>query len=107
MERLEQDRFHNACRILMNIEQDELQSAGVIPPGVDGAKAYDRLCSEPLRFVAKLDDASWDALWAMIEERQPKRLQLDGGALYGEFREPERRHAGTNARLLPSAPDPV
>lgn len=65
-------RFRNACMILMNIDLDELEKAGVITPGATGS-SWERFNRDPLMFIAKLPDDRYAALYALIEARQPKR----------------------------------
>lgn len=67
---MDKRRFHNACRILMNIDKDELENAGIIARGAVGGSDWTRFNDEPLIFIAKLGDAQYDALWALIEVRQ-------------------------------------
>jgi hypothetical protein len=69
-------RFHNALRILLCTDRDELERAGVIETGPAGFAAWLDYLSEPLTFIVRLADEKFMALWAIIESRQPAR----GGA---------------------------
>ena len=46
--------FHNACRIMLNIDKDELESAGIISPNANGGSDWTRFNEDPLMFVIKL-----------------------------------------------------
>jgi len=67
-------QFRNILVTLMNIDMDELVSAGVIAEGNfdNGGGSWRRFNDEPLIFVAKLDDTRLEALWKLVEARQPK-----------------------------------
>ncbi|MCB1423184.1 MAG: hypothetical protein KDJ69_12110 [Nitratireductor sp.] len=67
--------FHNACRILLNIDLDELERAGVIHPGNKdrGGSSWKRFNDEPLIFILKLPTERFEKLWQLIEERQPEK----------------------------------
>ena len=71
--RLERARFFNACRILMNIDKHELVERGIMHDN-EGGNDWKRFNEAPLLFMAKLDDPKADALWALIDSRQGKRL---------------------------------
>jgi len=73
------ERFLNAAKILLNIDKDELEAAGVIKPGAVGGSDWTRFGSDwtrfnddPLIFLVKLPDDRYARLWEMIEARQPK-----------------------------------
>jgi hypothetical protein len=74
-ENLERDRFHNACRILLNIDKDELEKAGVMALDQVGGSDWDRFNRDPLMFMLKLPTPRFEALWSLIEDRQPERLK--------------------------------
>lgn len=69
--------FYNACRILMNLDMDELVRAGVLRAGIFGGAGseWHRFNSDPLTFLAKLDDPTADKLWTLIQARQPERYR--------------------------------
>lgn len=71
----DRDKFHNTCRILMNIDLDELEKAGVIEPGANGGSDWTRFNKDPLMFVIKLPTDRYGRLWGLIEDRQPERLK--------------------------------
>ncbi|TXH51334.1 MAG: hypothetical protein E6Q97_18745 [Desulfurellales bacterium] len=67
-------RFHNAMRILLNLDRDEIETEGVINMLDAAADAkWERFRTDPFRFFIACDDATAEKLWAMIEKRQPKR----------------------------------
>jgi len=66
------ERFLNAAKILLNIDKDELEAAGVIKPGAVGGSDWTRFNDDPLIFLVKLPDDRYARLWEMIEARQPK-----------------------------------
>ena len=63
--------FHNALRILLNIDRDELEAVGVIDHA--DHNAWGTFTRDPFRFFIRSDDATADKLWAIIEARQSKR----------------------------------
>jgi hypothetical protein len=63
--------FRDLCHVLLNVDLDDLETAGVITPGAKGGSDWRRFNTEPLIFVLKLPDARRWALWKMIEERMP------------------------------------
>ncbi|PQV58769.1 hypothetical protein LX70_00582 [Defluviimonas denitrificans] len=67
------ERFLNAAKILLNIDKDELEAAGVLTPGAVGGSDWTRFNDEPLIFLVKLPDDRYARLWQMIEARQPKQ----------------------------------
>lgn len=68
-------KFHNACRILLNIDKDELERAGVIAVDQVGGGDWKRFNDDILMFVIKLPTPRFEALWRLVEERQPERLK--------------------------------
>lgn len=75
---LAQDRFYNACMILLNLDMHELVDAGIIASGNadTGLSSWLRFTRDPLVFIAKIDDEKRDKLFALINSRQSKRLTL-------------------------------
>jgi hypothetical protein len=70
--------FHNALRIMLNIEPDQLRDAGVVDEnwGTIDASTRDQLrdfIACPIREAIRMPDANFDRLFALIESRQPKR----------------------------------
>lgn len=59
--------FHNALRILMNIETDDLQF-------LTGEQRLE-FFKNPHLFFIKADDPTADSLWALITSRQPERYR--------------------------------
>jgi len=57
-----QARFHNALRVLYSIDYVELED-------VLSGFGWAEFCKDPAKFVIRCDDATWDAIWAIIEER--------------------------------------
>ena len=70
---MDKSRFHNAIRILLNIDKYELIEASIIRDGDETGTCWTRFNNDPLIFIAKLNDDKYDALWELIEARQPKR----------------------------------
>ena len=60
--------FHNALRILLNLDCHELESAGILP--TTDAAAWERYQRDPFRFFIRADDATADRLWELIGTRQ-------------------------------------
>lgn len=60
--------FHNALRILGNIERDELLSAGVTLTDLQ----WSVFQTDPFRWLIKASDEDAPKVWALIEARQPK-----------------------------------
>lgn len=73
-----QRKFYNACLILINLDMDELVGAGVIEVGnLDrGGSSWKRFTDDPLVFIAKIGDKQRDALWGLIQSRQPKTPEV-------------------------------
>jgi hypothetical protein len=69
---IDQRRFINACRILMNLDKDVLEDAGVIKPNQVGGSDWTRFNKDILMFIVKLPDERFEAIWHLIEERQPQ-----------------------------------
>ena len=60
--------FHNALRILTNIDRHELEAAGVIE--ANDHNAWGEFRRDPFRRFIRSDDATAAKLWAIIERRQ-------------------------------------
>ncbi len=63
--------FHNALRILLNIDRCELEVAGIIKPG--DHNAWGAFHRDPFRWFIRADDSQAPKLWALIERRQRAR----------------------------------
>lgn len=61
--------FRNVCAILLNLDLDQLEAAGVITPGAKGGSDWTRFNKEPLIFVLKLPTERREALWALVQDR--------------------------------------
>lgn len=57
------DQFHNAMRILLNVEVDELREIGLSTDRVQ------QFFANPLVFFIRCDDQTCDALWEIVERR--------------------------------------
>ncbi|MER8967698.1 hypothetical protein NKI25_18585 [Mesorhizobium sp. M0808] len=73
---MEQRRFHNALRVLLNLNETRLREAGVIDENWGTPEASDRdqvgsFMENPFREAIRMPDANFDRLWALIESRQP------------------------------------
>lgn len=64
--------FRDLCHVLLNVDLADLETAGVITPGAVGGSDWRRFNNEPLIFVLKLPDSRREALWKLLEERQPE-----------------------------------
>lgn len=62
-----QRAFHNALRILMNVETEDLSFIS--------AEERRAFFGNPHLFFIRADDATCDRLWALIQERQPERYR--------------------------------
>lgn len=71
---MQMDQFHNALRILLNLERQDLQDAGVI--NFDDDAAWRRFSDNPHRWFIVASDDQARALWALIESRQPASLRV-------------------------------
>ncbi|SDG35365.1 hypothetical protein [Pelagibacterium luteolum] len=70
--------FHNALRIMRNLEGFEMQDAGVLDEnwGTREASSRDQLAAfyaDPFGEALRMPDANFDRLYALIESRQPNR----------------------------------
>lgn len=63
------DAFRNMFAILHNLDRDEL--AGIVTDD----SGWKRFNTNLTTFVLKLDDARLDALYALVQERQPARYK--------------------------------
>ena len=61
------DEFHNALRILLNIDMFELEDAGVI--ATDDKQAWHEFRDNPFRWFIYVEDAKADRLWEIMEKR--------------------------------------
>ena len=66
-------RFHNALRILIHFDFDDLRAAGVL----DDLTEFRRFDDDPYRFFIRADDARAAALWTLIQSRQSEVLRID------------------------------
>lgn len=70
MKSVDLDRFHNALRILYSIDKDQLIDA----IGRASALTYwEEFRDNPHRTFLKMPDKDVEALWILIESRQPKK----------------------------------
>jgi hypothetical protein len=67
------DRFMNALRILLSIDGDELDRALGRPGDFD--VKWCKFSTYPFYFLIHADDETVDAIWSIIERRQPDRLK--------------------------------
>ena len=66
------DAFRNMFAILHNLDRWELDGV------VTDDRSWDRYNDDLTTFVLKLDDARLDALYALVQERQPARYRSVG-----------------------------
>lgn len=60
--------FHNALRILLNIDRDELEAAKILPVG--DHNAWGAFKRDPFRWFIRSSDDQAHRLWEIIERRQ-------------------------------------
>ena len=71
IERLTHLEFHNALRILLNLDFRDLVQAGVFAAHDDaGWEPFQR---DPFRYFIRTDDATAARIWDLIQTRQPRR----------------------------------
>lgn len=63
------DAFRNMFAILHNLDRWELEGV------VTDDRSWDRYNDDLTTFVLKLDDARLDALWGLVQARQPERYR--------------------------------
>jgi hypothetical protein len=75
--------FHNALRIMLNIDRDELVKAGVVPDIVAhpekhfvADEAWRQFNDSPYRFFIRIPTGQAQALWKLIESRQPQKQEI-------------------------------
>lgn len=71
-------KFADLCRTMLNIDLDQLESAGVITPGATGGTSWKRWNDDWRVFVAKLDDDRLDALFGLLQQQNPKAFEPEG-----------------------------
>ncbi len=64
--------FHNALRILLNLDACDLIEAGAIEDQVE----HRRFMDDPLMFFVRASDPRAAAIWAAIQKRQPEALRV-------------------------------
>jgi len=62
--------FHNALRIMTNIDRDELERAGII--AANDHNAWGTFARDPYRWMIRASDEKAEKLFYMIQSRQPK-----------------------------------
>ena len=62
--------FHNALRILLNIDFCDLVQAGIVQAH-DNAH-WEQFQRDPFRYFIRADDTTAERLWDCIESRQPR-----------------------------------
>lgn len=67
--------FHNALRILLNLDTADLRGAGVIDENWGEPEASNRMqlaafIEDPVREALRMPDANFERLFALIESRQ-------------------------------------
>ncbi len=64
-----QAEFHNALRVLLNIDADALEKAGVIGDPMNPSFTWEGFLQEPFRFFIYAPDSVANKLWALMQER--------------------------------------
>jgi hypothetical protein len=68
---MQQRDFLNAMRILTSIDRDEV-------PFLDGPR-WHAFRTDPFRFMIRADDKTADAIYGIIERRQPRTVSVAAG----------------------------
>lgn len=63
--------FHNALRILANIDMSEMVEAGAIAS--DDTSGYSAFAADPWRWLIRAGDDEARAVWRIVLARQPKK----------------------------------
>lgn len=74
--------FHNRLRVMISIDRDELEAAGVIARG--DHNAWGTFQRDPFRWLIRADDETADKLWSVIERRAsppPEPATFENGRL--------------------------
>jgi len=66
------DEFHNALRILINLDAHDLEAAGIIARG--DHNGFGTFRRDPFRWFIRADDATARKLFTLIERRQAPML---------------------------------
>ena len=66
---ISEPQLRNLSAILMNIDLDELEAAGVITPGAQGGSDWERFNKDPLMFILKLNQDRRRELVKIINRR--------------------------------------
>ena len=72
---LDARKFRNTCALMCNIDKDELETANVIKLGAVGGSDWTRFNRDPLLFILKLPDGRFQALWELLESKQPNDMK--------------------------------
>jgi len=59
--------FHNGLRILLNLDRDVLEDAGIIKPA--DHNAWGTFKRDPFRWFITAPDAVADRLWGLMQKR--------------------------------------
>ena len=70
-DRLGLAEFHNALRILLNLDFRDLVEAGILQPHDDAN--WERFQRDPFRYFIRAGDVTAERLWGLIESGQPCR----------------------------------
>lgn len=66
-------RFHNAIRIMWNLDRHHLVEAGVLEAGDE--ESWRSFRSKPCETAIRLPTERFEKLFKLIESRQPERLK--------------------------------
>lgn len=72
---MEFKQFHDALRILANIDRDELESAGVLAKG--DHNQWGEFRRNPFRWFIRVPDAKSLKLWGIIETRLREGIKVE------------------------------
>lgn len=73
--------FHNALRIMRSIDMRELVAAGAIEP--HDATEWSAFSKNPYDWLIRASDRRAEALWSIIEARQPRHTDSALAAITG------------------------
>jgi sulfur transfer complex TusBCD TusB component (DsrH family) len=68
-DRLSYAEFHNALRIMLNLDRSDLVQAGVLD--AQDERGWARLRDDPFRWFIRAEDARAERFWRLIQRRQP------------------------------------
>lgn len=68
------EQFRDIFYVLHNIDQSDLEAAGVITIGAKGGSDWTRFNNDVGTFVIKLRQENLEALWRLVQKRLPVKM---------------------------------